>query len=86
MRRAARTDANHAEIREAFRALGCSVVDLSRVGAGCPDLLVGHGGENWLIEVKTEKGELTADQIKFRDAWRGHWYVVRSVDEVVKLV
>jgi hypothetical protein len=40
MRRAAKRDANHAEVVDALRASGCGVVDLAAVGAGVPDLLV----------------------------------------------
>lgn len=49
---AARTDANHGEIRTALRQLGCYVVDLSRAGGGVPDLLVGFRGTWFLIEAK----------------------------------
>ena len=41
MRRAARTDANQAEIVAALRGVGASVQPLHAVGQGCPDLLVG---------------------------------------------
>ena len=43
-RYARRVDANHAEIKAAFEKMGCSVVDLSRMGEGCPDIAVGYGG------------------------------------------
>lgn len=69
MRRAARTDANHARIMACFRKLGCRVLDLSRVGQGCSDLLVGLGGVNWLVEVKTPKGKPTAAQERFCQDW-----------------
>ena len=52
MRRAARTDANHATIRDALRSVGCSVADTSAVGQGFPDLVIGFRGATMLIEVK----------------------------------
>ena len=66
MRLAARTDANHAAVVRALRQVGASVLDLSRVGQGCPDLLVGYQGKNFLVEVKaTAKKKLTKDQVRF---------------------
>lgn len=53
MRRAARTDANHAEIMKEFRAYGFRVRDTSQLGDGFPDLVVyrrSHGV--LLVEVK----------------------------------
>lgn len=41
MRLRGRRDANHKAIVDAFRRVGCSVLDLSNVGNGCPDILVG---------------------------------------------
>ena len=40
MRRAARTDANHRQIVDALRAVGCKVRSLAALGGGIPDLLV----------------------------------------------
>ena len=53
MRRAARTDSSHAEIVKMLRAVGAHVVDLSSLGDGAPDLLVGHRRAWHLIEVKS---------------------------------
>ena len=50
--RAAKVDKNQTEIVEAFRKLGFSVQHLHTVGGGVPDLLVGRGGINLLVEVK----------------------------------
>ena len=88
MRRAARTDANHVEIINAFRALGCSVQDLSAVGRGVPDIIVGHRGANYLVEIKDgskhpSARRLTSDQVTWHNAWRGQNCVIKSVDEVV---
>ena len=72
MRLAARTDANHAAVVRALRQVGASVLDLSRVGQGCPDLLVGYQGKNFLVEVKaTAKTKLTKDQVRFWVSWNG---------------
>lgn len=69
MRRyAARTDGNHAEIRQAFRALGAYVLDTSHVGGGFPDLIVGTRGRWLMVEIKDgskppSRRKLTADQL-----------------------
>lgn len=82
-RRAARRDANEAEIIRALRAVGASVHQLS--GAGVPDLLVGYRGRTLLLEVKTATGKATEAQEEKRAAWRGgEWRTVRSVDEALR--
>ena len=91
MRRAARTDANQAEIVKALRAIGASVHDTSAVGQGFPDLVAGFRGRNWLIECKDGRKppsarKLTPDQIEFKAAWRGHWAVVNSPEEALEIV
>jgi hypothetical protein len=52
MRRAARTDGNHAHIVDGLRKVGAHVEDTSGVGDGFPDLVVGYRGKWHLIEVK----------------------------------
>lgn len=86
MRRAARRDENQGEIEQAFRQAGCSVLDLSRVGGGCPDLLVARAGVSVLVEVKTATGALRQSQECFLRDWRGRAEVVRSVDDVLDVL
>lgn len=83
---AAKTDANQADIVRRLRELGCSVTDLSRVGQGCPDILVGLWSVTIPVEIKTETGSLTPDQKKWADTWRGSFVVVRSERQAEKLV
>jgi hypothetical protein len=46
-------DASEPNIVAALEAIGCSVVRLDDdKRSGLPDLLVGHRGQSWLIEVK----------------------------------
>ena len=79
-------DGNQAEIVEALRKVGASVLDLADVGRGCPDLLVGYAGHDWLVEVKTPTGKLTADEVVFAQTWRGHICVVRSVEDALAVI
>lgn len=92
MRRAARKDDNQREIERALIAVGCSVLDLSPVGQGCPDMLVGYRGRNMLMEVKRQKakgqreGKLTETQERFFAKWRGPVFVVKNVDEALAAI
>lgn len=86
MRRAAKVDANQNEIVFALRSAGCSVTDLSAVGAGCPDLVVGRGGQNYLLEIKGRKGKLTEAQREWRACWNGQAATVRTVGEAFAAV
>lgn len=94
MRRAAKTDDNHSEIIGVFRKAGCGVLDLSRVGKGCPDLLVHlpqYPWDNFLVEIKDGRKppsarRLTEDQEKFHGRWRGPIYVVESVEQALNLL
>jgi Holliday junction resolvase len=89
-----RRDANHKDIVNALRAVGCSVVDLGEVGKGCPDLLCGIGGKTFLVEVKnplTRRGQQgtglkTAErQAKFRELWYGSPVrIIETVDAALK--
>lgn len=86
-----RVDANQKTIVETFRKLGCSVLILSDVGKGCPDLCVGWDGKCYLIEVKDgtktpSKRKLTAAEQLFFDNWKGHASIIESVDEVIRFV
>ena len=87
MRRFGAVDLNQAEIRDAARKAGASWLNLSAVGGGCPDALVGAHGRSWLVEVKRPKGTLTPAQVEFMASWKGEKvYVVRDVDEMLKLL
>lgn len=72
MRRAAKVDVNHAEIVSEFRRLGASVIDLSRVGGGVPDLCIGVAQRTALVEIKKDaKAKFTPDQLDFMTYWNG---------------
>ena len=83
MRRAARVDANQSDIVAALRNAGASVQPLHTVGDGCPDLLVGLKGRNFLLEVKDgskppSAQRLTTDQREWHLKWAGQSVVVNS--------
>lgn len=84
MRRAAKVDANQKEIVSALRKVGRTVLLLHRVGSDCPDILVGNGTHNILLEIKAPGGKLTLGQQQFLNLWRGPAFVVESVEEAIE--
>ena len=85
-------DTNHAEIKQALKAIGCRVCDLADIGGGVPDLLVGGidraSGKPILalIEVKTPTGKLTPDEAEFHADWHGlHLFIVRNAAEALAI-
>lgn len=91
MRRAAKVDANQAQIVEALRVVGCTVQPLHTVGGGCPDILCARAGVNYLLEIKDGRKPpsaraLTPDQVEWHDLWRGQVAVVCNVKEALEAV
>ncbi len=91
MRHAAKIDANQEKIVRLLRACGCSVQSLASVGSGCPDLLVGRQGVNWLLEVKDgsrkpSEQRLTPLQALWHEAWRGQVGTVVSREHALRLL
>ncbi len=89
--RAARIDENQPDIVAALRQIGATVQPLHTVGSGCPDLLVGYRGQNFLLEVKNPKQKpsdqrLTPDQVKWHGEWRGVVHIVKSEDDAIAIV
>ena len=90
-RRAARVDANQAEIVSALRQAGASVTPTHGAGSGFPDLAVGWQGQTFLIEVKDgskppSQRQLTPDQVEWHGGWRGHKAVVCNVIEALEAI
>jgi hypothetical protein len=75
MTRAARRDGNEAGIIAALEKAGASVQQLNLTNG--PDLLVGANGLTHLLEIKSERGQLSAGQSEWHRNWRGEkvWVV-----------
>jgi hypothetical protein len=92
VRRAAKIDDNQRSIVDALRAIGASVQTLAPVGQGCPDLLVGYKGHNYLLEVKDGNKVASARRLTpLQEVWHRQWAgspvaVVRSPDEALALL
>jgi hypothetical protein len=86
--RAKRVDVNQREIVQALRTFGAVVHDLSGVGQGCPDLLVGYRGKTVLVEVKRDsKAKYTPAQMAWNEAWRGGLVArIESIDDAIALL
>lgn len=81
-----RIDANQTEIVKTIRAIGATVQLLNAVKNGCPDILVGFRGVNYLFEIKTPKGRLTEDEVTWHDCWMGQKAIVKTADEIMRII
>jgi hypothetical protein len=69
--RRSESDSHQRAIVAAFERGGASVVDLSQLGFGVPDLLVGYKGVTELVEVKLGNGRMSHSQRAMRNTWAG---------------
>jgi len=93
---ARRVDANQPSIVADLRAIGATVQDLHEVGDGCPDILVGFRGVNYVLEIKRQtetalyvtirEGHLSDRQRDWHDAWRGQVAVIRSFEDALAVM
>jgi hypothetical protein len=88
---AKRTDGNQAEIVRALRSAGATVQTLHTVGKGCPDLVVGFRGSNYLLEIKDFRKppsarKLTEDETRWHAIWNGQVAIVKDIDEALALI
>lgn len=92
-RYACRVDRNHAEVREALRAYGWDVQDLSDLGGGMPDLLARKPGRFHFCEVKDgskppSAQQLTAKQVRLHALFQSVGIpvvILRSVADAERL-
>lgn len=82
--RAARVDANQAQLVDLFRAHGCEWESTARMGRGFPDGIVGWRDKIALCEIKTPKGKLRPQQTAFHR--RFPVWVVRNSEDVAAVV
>jgi hypothetical protein len=91
VRRAANTDANHAEMRDYMRKLGCVVEDTHALGHGFPDLVVKNTkGRPFLVEIKNgdlppSGRKLTPDEVKVAARWGDTYRVLCSKADAMAL-
>lgn len=86
--RARKIDENQPAIVDQLRQCGITVQVLSATGKGCPDLLCGVNGRNYLLELKNpdqpkSSQALTADEAIWHNEWKGQVAIVRNIDEAL---
>ena len=81
-----RVDSNQKEIVADLRKVGATVLLLHEVGSGCPDILVGFRGGNYLIEIKTREGRLNKAQIAWQFRWCGQVAIARTSEEALRII
>ena len=86
-----RVDNNQAEVVKRLKLHGVSVLHLHIVGNGCPDLLIGFRGANYLVELKNpdnppSKRELTDDEKKFFCLWKGQVVKAETVEQILEAI
>lgn len=89
--RAKKVDQNQPRIVEQLRKLHVSVQHLHTVGQGCPDLLLGFRGNNFLVELKdpaqpNSKRILTPAEEDFFEGWYGQVNVCETIDDILKVI
>jgi hypothetical protein len=83
---AKRVDSNQSIIIAGLRQFGATVQDLHSVGHGCPDILVGYKFKSFPMEIKSPGGTLTPAEVKWRDTWRGNYYVITSIEQALQIL
>lgn len=85
--RAARADHNQPAIVKYARDQGITVQHLHTVGKGCPDVVFGYLGFNFLVEIKDPEKppsaqRLTKDESKWHQEWGGEVSIVKTNEDV----
>lgn len=88
---AKRVDSNQKSLFSLWRKLGATVQDLSKVGKGCPDCIVGFRDVNYLVEIKDgsrypSERRLTEDEFKWHRHWAGQVCVIENTDQARELL
>lgn len=85
-------DANQRDIKAALESIGVRVWDSADARRGFPDLVCGGihrqtmQSQIILIEVKSENGTLTPDELRFHQEWDGlPVYIVKNETEALAL-
>ena len=87
-----RKDANHNEIVDAMTKVGAYVIDMSHVGKGFPDLIVGFQSKTILMEIKNRKTSygrkgLNKNQLEWKEQWLGGPYcIVDSPEAALRMI
>lgn len=86
MRYAARVDVNQPDIVKALRQIGAEVNYMHQLGQGTPDLLISFRQRWYVIECKSDDGELNDEQKRWIGRQKAPVYTVRSPEEAVEFL
>ena len=91
MRKYGKVDANQAQIVKYLRNAGATVQSIASIGSGCPDIIVGYRGKNWLFEIKDgskspSQRKLTSDEELWHEIWRGQVAVVNHAMQALEII
>ena len=92
--RRSKKDANQNEIVAELESLGCTVIDMSAINKqGVPDICVGVGTRNYLIEIIGPDKEkrfppdgLSEGQVEWHKKWNGSVHKARTVQEALDVM
>lgn len=84
--RACKVDGNQGEIVDQLRQIGATVQSMASVGDGCPDLLVGLNGRNYVFEVKEAGKGLRPRQVLWFGEWKGQADVVTCLADCLEVI
>lgn len=88
MKYAKKVDTNHAELRDALRAIpGMKLLDTSAMaGLGCDLLCSWQGGPPTMLEIKSHpKKPLTDSERRARALFTGYWHRVESFEDALRV-
>lgn len=83
VRKIAKKDDNHNEIKKGLEGAGFSVWDTHQMGNDFPDMIIARNSLTAVVEIKSGSGKLTKGQIEFKLLWRGKHIVAKSVEDVL---
>lgn len=77
----AKVDGNQRSFIKDLQNAGATVADIHGVGRGVPDIIVGLGGLNFLVEIKNPgatRWALSQEELRFAKTWGGSIHVALS--------
>ena len=82
-----RTDGNQTQVVADLRKMGVSVLIISSIGDGAPDLVCALDGHTIMVELKDpaqpqSKRKLTDDESTFRETWDGIVITATTTEEI----
>ena len=82
MRQIAKVDRNQAQIVGELRDLDFSVLIMSQLGNGAPDILVGKYGISLPVEIKYPGEKMTPAEEKWFGNWHGSGIIAETTEEI----